>query len=302
MEIELTRKLPLVFDDDPLEHILSGNKDYHGPTPADCFLHIKMHMKRVRQAHQDNNTYALLQELTNIASAKIPLTLHVCNEILQIVEAIVRDVPLPIIDNEFKELTPLLEEIWRFAQAQRNIPLQLEAGWRLHRCYEHQREFNSAREILRELIQLAQETGAHAKEALYNNNLAFEYLLEGKWQDAMPYFDAAARLSHKLNDKFEYANSRANYLTCVFAEKPATELSGCEDELQELYDTLSESAGWKARKPLVLLAKIYESRNDLAEAIRYVEAAVTASEPYKLQWTVMDREYLAGLKARQAVK
>jgi len=288
-------RIQLVFDDESLDGILYG-KPVADPTPADVFLPIKTLMLRIHAASASQDEEALISALAAITREDMALHRPICDEIIRVMGLLIPVDPLPTFVHDIASLTPLLEKIWALPYSMHEYDRQCAVGNRLYRCYEHQKRYGEARSVLTALIRLAQEKGDQVNEAVYNNNLAFEYLLEERQEDAMPLFQRAEQLFFRNSKTFEVANARANYLTCVFSLRPARELVDHEAELIDLAHTLSENNDWRARKPCVLLSRIRESLGDRQAAIDYMQLAIRASADDNLQWTVIDQARLDDLE------
>ncbi len=291
-------KEPLVFDDDPLDDVLYAERPAD-PTPADFFLPIKNHMRKVRKASQAHDNSALLSALTVISKENMALHQPICDEIIDITEALIPNIPLPSLTYDIVSLTPLLERIWALPGTPHGYKRRRAVGDRLYRCYEHQRRYADARQILHRLIQITQERGERTGEAVYTNNFAFEYLLEKRWKDAMPLFQRAEKLFFDEGDDFQGANSQANFMTCIFSLRPACELTEHEPELRDLAHALSKDNDWRARKPLNLLSQIRESQGNIDGAIQFMQCALSASEGDNLRWSEIDQARLAELETKK---
>jgi tetratricopeptide (TPR) repeat protein len=289
-------KQSLVFDDEPLDGVLYGELS-KGPTPADCFIPIKEHMRIIREAAQNRDRTILLETLTLIFSEDMPLHMPICDEIIDITETLIPIDPLPELSYDISGITPLLEKIWSLQKREHDYDRRVRIGNRLYRSYEHQGKFDKARDILNTLISLAQERHRRTSEAVYTNNLAFEYLLEEKWQSAMMLFQRAEKIFINEGDSYEVSNARANYLSCLFSVCSASEMAKHENELNELAQELSKDNNWRARKPNVLLSRIRESLGDIDGAVDYMERAINASEGKGLKWTEIDKTRLSELNS-----
>ncbi|MCU7809787.1 MAG: tetratricopeptide repeat protein [Candidatus Thiodiazotropha sp. (ex Notomyrtea botanica)] len=287
----------LVFDDEPLDGILYGTP-VSEPTPADCFLPIKAHMQRIHTTLDNHNVAGLISALNAITRNDMALHRPVCDELVHAMGILIPSNPVPLLEKDNASLIPLLEKIWALPYSASEYNRQNAVGNRLHRIYEHQHRYAEARAILTNLTRLAQVKGDQDSEATCYNNKAFDYLLEERYKDAMPLFQSAEQLFFKNNDNFSAANSRANYLTCVFSLRPVRELIDYEAELIELARTLSENNDWRARKSYVLLSRIREFLEDRQMAIDYMRHAINASIDDNLQWTAIDQARLAELEAK----
>lgn len=135
-------------------------------------------------------------------------------------------------------------------------------------------------------------------EAITLNNLAFEYLLEGRFKEALLQFEEAANLFQTLGIPAQSANSRANYWICKFESSHLDATDQVEAELRSLAETLTRARYWQARKPMILLARLAEQLGDLDESILCVEKAIQACKGSRTRYPETDAQYLQRLKDR----
>jgi tetratricopeptide (TPR) repeat protein len=187
------------------------------------------------------------------------------------------------------------------AQDKQEKDLVKKCGTLLYRLSEHYGRYSQAREILNRLIDIHRGEGDLHGHGVVANNCAFEYLLEGRYQEAMPGFEEAARLFEDARDPLQSANARANWWICRYECGNLPEISTIEAKLKELADLLSGSGYWQARKPLVLLARLAEKRQEINEAIGFMKRAIQAGTGSGTRYPNEDAEYLHRLESRQAL-
>jgi tetratricopeptide (TPR) repeat protein len=294
-EDKLDDSLELVFDDEPLERILYG-EELPGPTVANLFLPGFKYVEQISQACKGGDIQEALKKLCEYQREKYPLSLRMCYRLTASIKDFVPNFPNPRLEHDLTPLGPMLEEMWQLALKGDDKRLQQELGTVLYRWYEHYKHYEDARGVLTVLIDITRERGDRANEAVMLNNYAFEYLLEEKWQEAIPLFEQAAKMFEDKGDEYEYANARANYWTCRFECDDLDNLEEIEEELKKLRDVLSARTGWHARKPLVLLAKLEEQRGNTEDAIELVEQAIEASRGSNTRYPEIDANYLRDLK------
>ena len=219
-----------------------------------------------------------------------------CYRLTSSIKDLVPNCPNPCLGNDLTPLGPLLQQMWQSALKAEDKRLQQELGTVLYRWYEHCEQYEGARGVLTVLIDINRERGDRANQAVMLNNFAFEYLLEGKWQEAIPLFEQAATIFQDKGDEYECANARANYWTCRFECDDLADLDQVEEELKTLRDILMRRTSWHLRKSFILLAKIEEQRGNTEDAIQLVEQAIEASRGSNTRYPALDANYLRDLQ------
>lgn len=284
----------LVFDDEPLEGILYGEKR-RGPTRANLFWPGLAWVRGIKAACAAGNTREVLEKASEFSASGYSLTPGMCQDLAAVVKAIVPSQPNPILEHDLSPLGPLLEEMWSLALREKDKALQDALGTSLYRWHEHHGDYEDARRILATLIETRREHHDEPGEAVFLNNLAFEYLLEERWQEAIPLFERAAALFKAHSVDYEYANARANYWTCRFESDDLEDIEAIEAELRTLKGVLTKRPGWHGRKPLILLAKIRERGGKIKAAIGLVKRAIASAEGSQTRYAEQDGEYLEHL-------
>lgn len=283
------------FDDEPLERILYG-ETIEGPTVANLYLQVREFVASIGNAYDEGNIQDAIGMASELGRSGNPISLEMCSRLVVIMKGIVPSCPNPIITFDLLPLEPLLSQIWMMAFEKDNKALQLHVGPALYRWQEHYGRYHEAGQVLARLIEINRELKNHFDEAIYLNNFAFDYMLEGRFSEAIPLFEEAARMFEKLNITFEYANSRANYWTCRANLNDIDNLEGLEAELKTLQPVFNQSGLWHERKPLILLAQIEERRGNISEAIRLVTKAIESCRHSKTRYPEQDTIYLEHLQ------
>jgi tetratricopeptide (TPR) repeat protein len=279
------------FDDEPLESILYSHPS-QGPTPANLYLTAQDDMKEIFASFEDDNIQTMIQKASELAMSGHKISMGMCYEILVIMKHIIPDFTNALIKFDLSPLQLLLEMIWKQSLEVKDEKLQKGSGTLLYRWYEHHCKYQEARQVLKKLLEIHREEGNRIQEAILVNNLAFEYWLEGKPADAIPYFEEAAKIFKEEDDSFNCSNSRVNYLMCKSSLCQLEDNEEIENELREHAQTLSSSGRWHERKPWILLAKIEERRGNIEEAINLVKKAIESSKNSNTRYPEQDREYL----------
>ena len=288
----------LVFDDEPLEGILYG-EEARGPTRANLFWPGLVWVRGIAAACGAGNIQEAVTRASEVTASGYTLTPGMCRDLAAIIKAIVPGHPNPILEHDLSRLGPLVGEMWSLALREKDKALKDALGIPLHRWYEHHRQYDLARRILTVLIELCREQHNEPVEAILLNNLAFDYLLEERLQEAIPLFEQAAALFKAHGVDYEYANARANYWTCRFESGDVDDLEGVEAELETLGRTLAKRSGWHARKPLILLAKVREREGRIEAAMSLVEQAIASAEGSGTRYPEQDARYLEELRAKR---
>ena len=288
-------RLQFFFDDEPLQSILYGEPT-EGPTQANLYLPIRERVEKILIAYKDGYIQEAIQQAALLASSGSDISIGMYCEITEIMRSIVPDYTKAIIKYDLTPLQLLLEQIWRQSLEVKDKGLQKSVGTPLYRWYEHHEKYHDARMILRKLIRIYREEKSQTMEAILTNNLAFEYWLEGKKDDAVKWFKTAELIFQKDHDTFNVANSRVNYLMCKFDLNDLDDTEEIESELKELAKMLSSSGLWHERKPWILLAKLEERRGKIEEAINLVKRAIESSKDSNTWYSKQDEVYLKQLE------
>ncbi|MBN1567175.1 MAG: hypothetical protein JXA73_04985 [Acidobacteria bacterium] len=285
--IAAARAPDLVFDDESLEHVLYG-KGNKGPTHASLFGGSRKHVGSILDAYRKADIQAIIDAGAALISDGCALSVGTCLQLARIMRGIVPQIPNPIMQFDLLPIRPLIEKIWQIALERNSKGLQKAIGDSLYRWYEHHMRHEEARSILERLIEIHIEEKNRFDEAVDTNNLAFEYLLEGRFREAIPGFEAAAKLFGEIGAAAQGANSLANCWMCRFECGDLEDMSRVEAELLQLAKVLGKAGCWQARKPLVLLARIAEQQGKIQEAIVLVKRAIEACDGSGTRYPEMD--------------
>lgn len=196
----VTPSMPeLVFDDEPLEHVLYGTGT-QGPTPASLFRKSRVYIVKINEAYGKGDTQAVIDAAREFMSDDCVISVGACYRLAGIMKKIVPHIPNPLMPFDLAPLRPLLERIWQVAVESRDAGLQTMSGTSLYQWYQHHRQYDSARSILRTLIEIHFLDRNRSEEAVTRNNYAFEYYLEHRFLEAIPEFEKAAMIFEETGE------------------------------------------------------------------------------------------------------
>jgi len=296
-EERVKRSTEFVFDDEPLEQILYG-KELGGPTSASLYLPALKYIQGISHALRNRKINDAAEKASELKEKGYPICAAMCFELASIIRDIVPAYPNPVMELDLSDLGDLVDTIWDTAKKSKDNNLQDAAGTVIYHWYEHYQRYEDARQILGRLIEICREQGNQNDEAIMINNLAFEYLLEGRYEKATPMFGKASEILRQNGDMYQAANSRANHWECRFNTEVIEEVVCAETELREISNILGDRLGRHARKPLILLARIEAHRGNIEQAIRLVQRAISVCENSKTRYPELDTEYLEQLKSQ----
>jgi tetratricopeptide (TPR) repeat protein len=284
-----------LFDDEPLENILYG-ADLKGPSPANLFLPAWKNVRKILTACKEEKLTDIISAASELANSDIRISGEMCYQISEAIGRFFPYYPNPVMKQDLSTLKDLFEKIWRLTSERPDVIHQDKAGTLLYRFYEYHGQYEDARRVLSRLIQISKDQNDKKGEALYTNNFAFEYLLEERWEEAIPYFEEAARMFKEAEIPFEFYNARANYWICKYHLGQLDDIERMETELKEILSKFKGSGRWYERKPLILLAKIEENRGNIHKAMALVEKAIESARDSNTRYPEIDAEYLDHLK------
>jgi len=286
------------FDDEPLERILYG-AELNGPSPANLYAPSHKYVQKIITSCREQNLADLISALSALAEVGLLISIETCHQLVEAIGKLFPYYPNPVVIHDITDLELLLVYIWERALEKQDVLLLSSVGIPLFRWYEHHGKYEEARQILNKLIEIDSEFNFRASKAIHINNFAFEYLLERRWNDAIPHFLVAAALFEELGIPFEAANARANYWICRFELDEVDDIESVETELNAIYKILNGAKRWYERKPLILFAKIEERRGNIVKAITLVEKAIESAKDSNTKYPEIDRQYLEHLMLKR---
>jgi tetratricopeptide (TPR) repeat protein len=283
------------FDDEPLDNILYG-AELNEPSPANLFLPAWKNVRKILTACKAGNVTDIISAASELAGSDILLSGEMCYGISEAIGQLFPYYPNPVMKQDLSSLKDLFEKMWRLTRERKDMNNQHKTGTLLYRFHEYHRQYDDARQVLSRLIEISKDRNDRKSEALYLNNLGFQYLLEERWGEAIPYFEEAARIFKDAEISFEFINARANYWISRFNLDNLDDIEIIEIELKEILREFKGSGRWYERKPLILLAKIEEKRGNINRAIDMVEKAIESAKDSNTRYPEIDARYLNSLK------
>ena len=167
----------------------------------------------------------------------------------------------------------------------------------LYRWYENIERYDDAANVVAQLLERAQQREDQNDVAVLTNNLGYEYLLSHRWELAAPYFHRAASLFERLGKSCEVLNMRSNSIICEVETHGIECLALKRKELIELARVMRKKQDWRARKPLILLARLNEHVGNYQKAIVYARLAVNVGKGIPSRHHLEDKVYLSELQS-----
>jgi tetratricopeptide (TPR) repeat protein len=258
-------------------------------------------LKRVREIGDlltSGKPEEAIQKASELCENGYSLSTGACSALAVMVRAIVPDMVNPLMEWDLSGLERLLRRLWDHAVKYQEEDLLDLIGTSMYRWYEHHRRYEESRHVLEVLIRICREQKNRVGEAVLINNFAFEFLLEGRFKEAMPLFAKAEAMFREEGQRFEQANARVNWLECRFGCNALDGMEQIEEELDALLAILETGGTRKMHKPFILLARIEERRGNLDRAIELVELAIQAGKNSRTRFPETDALYLAQLKSQ----
>ena len=288
----------IFFDDESLDDILYGTGQGKGPTMANLFRKGQFFVDKIVAAYGAGRAEDLICSAHDLCSSGEELSIEMNRTLVEVMCQFVPTCPYPVMKYDILPLGPLLQKLWQDALLRDEKDLIKKTGFVLSHWCENQGLYQESREVLGRLKLLYRDLANQPEEAGTVNGIGFTYVLEGKWQEAIPFFEEAALAFNELRISFRYANARCNYWTCRFELGDMGEIDETEKELKELSATLYGEGRWHERKPLILRAKLEEKRGDIDKAILLVRQAIEVTLGGETHYSDFDGEYLEQLRNR----
>jgi tetratricopeptide (TPR) repeat protein len=289
-----TDALDLVFDDVPIDTLLGLGKPKQ-PTPASRFLNAYSHIERIRRTVETDNTDGALALIRESFATKVLFPLSGYRYLVSILESLVPTCPKPIIDFEVGPIEIVLRELIERTQSFGDVELAETASTMLYRLYEGTTRYGAAREVLCSLIEFAIRRARTLDIGVFTNNYGYDYLLEGRFEEAQVWFAKAQVAFERAAALDELANLQANVLTCKFEVLQARPRRELLPQIRKVNKTLIQRNDWRARKTLILLARHAESSGQRAAAIKWTRLAIRVAASIPTRLRLDDELYLLDL-------
>ncbi len=292
-----------VFDDEPLEAILYG--DLHpnpGPSSADAFIESRSKLTIVKEVMaQKDNERALIQ-IVELLETKKPIPIEMLYGVVSYLIHFIPDYPCPIVEEHGIAYNRILGPCFELGCKNQNEDLTNSSGTLLYRWYEGYGFYQQAAGIVSALLNRVSNGEGSARQALLINNLGYEFLLDQRWGEALPYFKRSVEIYERIGDEGEAANIHANELLCELGIHGVEYLVYKKKRLKELTKILRDRSDWRIRKPLGLLSRVYEFEGKLKYAVKYAHLAAKAGKNIPSHHYVDDKAYLTELQEKYDCK
>jgi len=285
----------LFFDDEPVEQVIYGGRR-EGPTPAHLYRDSLQQVDQIMTALVREQTRQAIDLAALFGAGDQPVSKGACFILCHVMRQLVPHCPNPAMAFNLCELGPLVEKLWDAAVKSGDDCLQTGAGPPVYRWYEHQGRYEKARRVLERLVEIYYQNSDLFQEAIMTNNLAFEFFLERRYNEALPLFEKAEKIFRQDDEAYQAANCRANYWQCRYMLSGAGPLAAAEDEIKEISNILMGDCSWHTRKSLILLARIEEYKGNINKAISLVEKAINACKDGVTRYPETDKKYLRRLE------
>jgi proteasome accessory factor A len=285
------------FDDEPIESILYEHPSTE-PSNASAFIETCPLIDEIEEAFESGNIAHALGKIQWLLCEELPVPVRACVKFAQFLGEMVPNIPKPSIPDAAIEYSGLPQQMIAFAERFEATELQSMAGTIAYRWHEACGEYAEARKVLAAMRHRAAKEGDRCLLAVLTNNYGYEYLLEGKHEEAIPHFAEALELFEEVRRKSDVVNARANILSCRFATMSVAEWETLLPELAETHRELHASGDWRVRKTMRLYAERAAARGRLAVAVGWASRAVDASRSMPTQLRQEDANYVTWLERR----
>lgn len=274
-----------------IKHYIPPDKDISQIINMDII--VKMDV--IRDLFQNKAIPAFSEKVSELLKGPQKLSKNIYFELNEYLRELIPNFPKPDLKYDIRNFSEIIENIWIFAG---NYGLEERFGVIVYRWYEHNGNYPKAREILQNLIDIAEKNNDILKKGMYTNDFAFEYLLEQNWKEAAKKFKEAEEL-FRGKDEILFYNAKANHWTCKIENNDIDNIEAIEQELKSILEKLRLSnSPWHVRKPYILLAKLEERKGNIEKAIEHVEKALSLTQTSTTLYPEEDRKYLNKLKTR----
>jgi hypothetical protein len=287
----------LVFDDEPLEAILYGEAS-PGPTAPIGFAAAHAEGTAILGLLAAGRHAEGVERAVNLLEGTDAVPLETLASLSAWLGAQIPETPWPRVRDPAIDYGRMLRPLYRRSGELLAGELRGQVAIRLYRWLEAAGGYAEAREVILELLGVARRQRRAMDEAALTNNLGYEYLMEGNWEAAQPWFEKAERRFGILGLAVEVANVASNGLICRFERLGAGAAEPLRPRIEAVLGVLEEASDWRRRKPLILLARLEAQCGHLRAAIRLAQRAVTATRGLATLHRRHDQRYLWSLRRK----
>ena len=263
----------LLFDDEPVDSILCDDPST-GTSSANAFIDTESILEEIANALCTENMPRAFEITRWLFGRDLPVSEKVCVVLTGMFKQLVPNYPRPVIPELVIEYRSLLEELAILAQAFGSSILINATDTLCYRFYEGCGEFARARAQIALMLDRSEKPFTTAQLV---NNYGYEYLLEGDFTRARPYFVESLHMFEQLQDENEVANVQANLLTCAFELDSDHQKESLVPALIHAHARLYEDDDWRVRKTMRILASRAESQERMLVAVAWARRGINAT-------------------------
>lgn len=277
----------LYFDDVPYESFVYSKKK-RKPTLANYYLKTDEEFEKIENIIMKSSKKEIISKITNFVQENKDLSIYAMSQVFYYLVEFIPLYPCPNLKYDIKPLKDTISMIWQHScKNMDKSDLILKTDY-FYRFFEHIGEYNTAIKIIKKILKIEDK---YYNQGILLNNLGFEYFLQQNFKKGKLFFKKAMKVFRECNNENQYYNSFCNYMFCELGLNNIEVLTKNKREIAKAYKFLKNEADYQKRKPLILLAKIEEKRNNYKSAIILVEKALKAQKKKKTKFYYLDKAY-----------
>ena len=282
--------------DEPIESILFDSP-VQKTSDADGIDESEQLLEEIGQCAYSGNQVRMFALMKWLLQSELPVSVDACRMITHAFRRVVSSDPKPVLSEVVIEYGFLLDKVIDLTTQLQADDIRSTAETIRYRMCEALGEFDKARTLIGSLRERADKEDS-LQLAQLTNNYGYEYLLEGNFSAAQPYFVESLAVFEGLNSEIEIANGQANLLTCQFALSSSRDWETLMPTLRAAHRVLLAEEDWRIRKTMRLFAARAEARGRQSVAIGWARRAVDASHRLVTQLHLDDEMYLNELRGK----
>lgn len=285
--------------DDRAQQSPTGDSPTDGATNTDASGETSQLLEEIIHCAHSGNQVRKFALMTWLLRSELPLSDSAWRTITSAFRQGLSAYPKPVVSDVAIEHVFILDEIIGLAAQHETSGILVTATTLRYRICEACGEYEHARALIGKLRDRAEKAESRLETAQMINNYGYEFLLEGNYREAEPYFVEALELFQRLDNKLEIANAQANLLTCQFALLPSHDWGALLPALRKAQHVLYMGNDWRVRKTMRLFAARAEARQRHTVAKAWARRAANASSNLPTQLHLDDITYLNSLRGKR---